>query len=98
MEMLTNLKKLYLKGSQLCEDYSDSIEYEKCEYHLVETFESGGYGYGETRILLLIDTSTGKIVTDGNLKRIKSYINLRNIDVQCIYNHERLIVNQMKDE
>lgn len=83
--MMDKLKKMYLKSAQLCDDYVDSLEYEKCVHHIVETFDSGGYGYGETRLLLLIETLTGKIVKDGGLIRIKSYINLRKLDKKKIY-------------
>ena len=91
---MDKLKKLYLKGAQLCDDYTESLVYEKCTHHLIETFTSGGYGYGETRILLLIETGTGKIVKDGDLKRIKSYINLRKLDKKKIYKWEN--INQQK--
>ena len=56
--MMDKLKKIYLKSAQLCDDYVDSLEYEKCDHHIVETFDSGG------RVLLLIETLTGKIVKE----------------------------------
>lgn len=77
--MMDKLKKMYLKSAQLCDDYVDSLVYEKCDHHLIETFDSGG------RVLLLIETLTGKIVKDGGLIRIKSYINLRKLDKKKIY-------------
>ena len=77
--MMDKLKKMYLKSAQLCDDYLDSLVYEKCDHHLTETFDSGG------RVLLLIETLTGKIVKDGGLIRIKSYINLRKLDKKKIY-------------
>ena len=76
---MDKLKKMYLKSAQLCDDYVDSLVYEKCDHHLIETFDSGG------RVLLLIETLTGKIVKDGGLIRIKSYINLRKLDKKKIY-------------
>jgi hypothetical protein len=77
--MMDKLKKMYLKSAQLCDDYVNSLVYEKCDHHLIETFDSGG------RVLLLIETLTGKIVKDGGLIRIKSYINLRKLDRKKIY-------------
>ena len=77
--MMDKLKKMYLKSAQLCDDYVNSLVYEKCDHHLIETFDSGG------RVLLLIETLTGKIVKDGGLIRIKSYINLRKLDKKKIY-------------
>ena len=76
---MDKLKKMYLKSAQLCDDYVDSLVYEKCDHHLTETFDSGG------RVLLLIETLTGKIVKDGGLIRIKSHINLRKLDKKKIY-------------
>lgn len=76
---MDKLKKMYLKSAQLCDDYVNSLVYEKCDHHLIETFDSGG------RVLLLIETLTGKIVKDGGLIRIKSYINLRKLDKKKIY-------------
>ena len=77
--MMDKLKKMYLKSAQLCDDYVNSLVYEKCDHHLIEIFDSGG------RVLLLIETLTGKIVKDGGLIRIKSYINLRKLDKKKIY-------------
>jgi hypothetical protein len=77
--MMDKLKKMYLKSAQLCDDYVNSLVYEKCDHHLIETFDSG------CRVLLLIETLTGKIVKDGGLIRIKSYINLRKLDKKKIY-------------
>tara|TARA_X000000368_G_scaffold368759_1_gene316901 strand:+ start:572 stop:817 length:246 start_codon:yes stop_codon:yes gene_type:complete len=76
--MNKNLKSLYLKSALLCDKYSDSLEYDKCDYHLVELFDSG-------KILMLIKIDNGKILAKGNLNRIKSYINLRKIDHKKIY-------------
>tara|TARA_B000000475_G_C15642578_1_gene302323 strand:+ start:138 stop:383 length:246 start_codon:yes stop_codon:yes gene_type:complete len=76
--MNKNLKSLYLKSALLCDKYSDSLEYDKCDYHLVELFDS-------SKILMLIKIDNGKILAKGNLNRIKSYINLRKIDHKKIY-------------
>jgi hypothetical protein len=88
---METLKQLHLKAAELCEKYEKSLEYEKCDYHLVETFDSGGYGYGQNRRLMLIDISTKKILTDGGLKRIKSYMNLRKIDAANVYDWNNLV-------
>ncbi len=83
--MMNKLKKMYLKSAELCDDYVDSLEYEKCDHHIVESFVSGG------RVLLLIETLTGKIVKDGGLIRIKSYINLRKLDKKKIYKWGKIV-------
>jgi hypothetical protein len=88
--MIDSLKKMHLKAVDLLNKYKESLEYEKCTHHIVEIFDSGGYGYGKTRILMLIDISTGKILKDGDLKKIKSYINLRNLDVKKIYEYDKI--------
>ena len=88
---MENLKQLHLKAAELYEKHEKSSEYEKCDYHLVETFDSGGYGYGQNRRLMLIDISTKKILTDGGLKRIKSYMNLRKIDAANVYDWDKLV-------
>ena len=77
--MINKLKSLYSKSALLCDKYSESLEYDKCDYHLVELYDSG-------KILMLIKIDTGKILINGNLKIIKSYINLRKINYKKIYN------------
>lgn len=77
--MINKLKSLYLKSALLCGEYSESLEYDKCDYHLVELYDS-------SKILMLIKIDTGKILINGNLRIIKSYINLRKINYKKIYN------------
>lgn len=78
--MINKLKPLYLKSALLCDKYSESLEYDKCDYHLVELYDS-------SKILMLIKIDNSKILINGNLKRIKSYINLRKIDSKKIYKY-----------
>ena len=94
---MKELKKLHLKAASLCNDYTRSLEYEKCTHHLTAVKDSGGYGYGENRILMLVHIPTKEVVTSGGLRRIKSYMNLRNIKSKDIFEWDKL-TNQNKDK
>jgi len=69
----------------LLKELKESVIYEQKKYDLVR-FDMG---FNKSHILFNISKKTE--VTSGRLDSIKSYINLRNIDITTIYNNIMLL-------
>jgi len=63
----------------LLEELEESIAYEKCKYHLIKDNSFSMIVY------MLIDIATKKILKSGKIEHIKSFINLRNVDISSIF-------------
>ncbi len=91
-DLIQNTIQLNEKKTKLLKEYLESIKYEKCTYHLVNDKE-----YKYRNIFYLIDIKTNNILQVGSLGRIKSYINLRKIDIDEIYNNDILKVIEVTE-
>ncbi len=91
-DLIQNTIQLNENKTKLLKEYLESIKYEKCTYHLVHDKECK-----YRNIFYLIDIKTNNILQDGRLGRIKSYINLRKIDIDSIYNNDILKVEEVEE-
>lgn len=78
-QLIEHSKKL----TSLLIEYRESLEYEKCIYHLVNDDSVKGYYF-------LYRIEDRKELIYGSITRLKSYINLRCIDINTIYNNSQL--------
>ena len=86
-DLIQKTIQLNEKKTKLLKEYLEAIKYEKCTYNLVHDKECK-----YRNIFYLIDKKTNNISQAGRLGRIKSYINLRKIDIDSIYNNDILKV------
>lgn len=77
--MLNKLIKLSEKRTDLLIELKNSLQFEKCSYQIDKQPGTQGRYF-----LILI--SEKKIVADGTPEKIKSYLRIRNINSEVIYN------------
>lgn len=78
-ELLKNIDKM----KALVIEYKNSIDYSKCKYHLVKDDSSNGLRIGQRYFFVSI--SRKEVLVNGNIERVRSYMNLRNINVKDVY-------------
>lgn len=91
-DLIQKTIQLNEKKTKLLKEYLEAIKYEKCTYNLVHDKECK-----YRNIFYLIDKKTNNISQAGRLGRIKSYINLRKIDIDSIYNNDILKVEEVTE-
>ena len=65
-------------------EYKNSIDYSKCKYHLLKDSISDGVS-GAAQMYFFVHIESKKIVVNGNIQRVRSYMNIRNINVRDIF-------------